>query len=255
MIKRGWVCCALALGSLTGCTRSGELVVQTRFGRDTAGQPAGLDRIEITLLPYNRDSIFDALTRRAPRPRPEIPADLLALRDSLDELRRLWTEAESQWNAVRDELQRLGEQMGRMNRASREYAQAFARFTELERRYRALEQAKDAAFRRYDELQKRYATRADSVKIARFNWEEEAFAEYVTITDSLLERLGRQIYVDTTAGGGWASFKVPAGRWYVYTTYELPFRELYFNIPVEIRAGRTDTLILTPDTAEVRPLL
>ena len=254
MIKRGWslLLCVVA-GS--ACSRSGELVVHAAFGRDTAGAPTGIDRLVVDLLPYDRDSIFDALAAQAPTPEPEIAPDLLALRDSLAAARQLWTESESAWNVVRDQLERLSEQMQGMNRRSREYMEAFSRFDELDRQRVALERAKDQAFREYERLQRQYSVRADSIKVVRFNWEDDAFARFDEIVDSLLTATGRQIYTDTTSGGGYAVFRAPAGRWYVYTRYELPFQELYYNIPVQLEAGQTDTLPLTRDTAQVRPLL
>lgn len=254
MIKRWWLV-LLCLVPVAACSSPGELVVQAAIGRDTAGAAVGIDKLEIQLLPYNRDSIFDVLAEQAATPEPEIPPDLLALRDSLALMRDLWTEAESQWNAVRDDLVKLTEQMKRMNRRSRQYVQAFNRFNDLESRERRLARAKDQAFGQYEGLQKRYSSRADSIKVVRFNWADDAFARYGEIRDSLLNRLGREVCTDTTAGGGYAVFRVPAGRWYVYTRYELPFQELYFNTLVDIDAGAKDTLKLTRDTAELRTLL
>lgn len=240
---------------LAGCQRSGELVVHAALGRDTLGAPVGIDKLVIQLVPYNRDSIFDALAQQAATPEPQIPEDLLALRDSVAALRDLWSQSESQWNAVRDELLKLSERMKTMDRRGREYFQAFTRFTDLEQRERTLSRAKDESFRRYDALQKRYSSRADSIKVVRFAWEDEAFARYGEISDQILKALKREIAADTTSGGGYASFKVRKGRWYVYTRYELPFQELYFNIPVEIRGGGRDTLVLTRDAAQIRTLL
>lgn len=245
----------LGLASLGACSRSGELVVQAAIGRDTTGAATGIDKLVIDLLPFDRDSIFEVLTRQASAPEPPIPPDLMALRDSLAAARELWTQAESQWNAVRAEMQDLSGSMDGMNRGSREYVQAYGRFTDLESQERSLARAKDQAFAEYEALQGRYSARADSIKVVRFNWEDEAFARYGEIVDSLLEASGRQIHTDTTGGGGYAVFRVPAGRWHVYTRYELPFEELYFNLPVQIEAGQQDTLRLTRDTAEIRPLL
>lgn len=250
-----WSSLLLCIVSWSACSRSGDLVVQAALGRDAAGAAVAIDRIVIELLPYDRDSIFDALAALADRPEPEIPADLLAMRDSLAMSRQLWTEAESQWNAVRDELVSLSERMRAMNRGSREYRQAFVRFTELETREQALNRTKDEAFRQYETLQRRYAARADSIRVARFNWEDVAFARYGEIVDSLLRATRREIHTDTTRRGGYAAFRVSAGRWYVHARYELPLEELYFNVPVTVEAGRVDTLRLTRDTAEVRPLL
>ncbi len=254
MIKRWWPV-LFCLAPLAACSRSGEVVVHAAIGRDTAGAPLGIDKLVVTLVPYDRDSIFEALAAQAPAPEPQIPQDLLAIRDSVAELRNFWTEAESQWSVVRDEMLKLSEQMKTMNRRSRAYVQAFGRFTELESQERRLARAKDAAFQQYERLQKQYSSRADSIKVIRFNWEDEAFARYGEIVDSLLAVRKREALVDTTASGGYAHFRVPAGRWYVYTRYELPFQELYFNIPLDIQAGRQDTVTLTREKAEIRPLL
>lgn len=245
----------LCVGIAAACSRSGELVVHAAIGRDTLGAVAGIDKLVIDALPFNRDSIFEALAKQAPTTEPPIPTDLLVLRDSLADARQLWTESELQWNAVRERLERLSQQLQGMNRRSREYLQGFGEFTELEGQERALARAKDEAFQQYESFQKRYSARADSIKVVRFNWEDEAFSRYGEITDSLLMVMGLEIYTDTTSGGGYAVFNLPAGRWYVHTRYELPFQELYYNVPVEIHAGQRDTLRLTRDTAQVRPLL
>ncbi len=71
--------------------------------------------------------------------------------------------------------------------------------------------------------------------------------------DSLLEARGAEELYDTTDASGWAYVVVPGGQWWAYTRYELPFEELYWNVPYQ-SAGGADTLILNKSNADVRSI-
>ena len=43
------------------------------------------------------------------------------------------------------------------------------------------------------------------------------------------------------------------GRWWVHARWELPYRELYWNEPIEVEGGEPFTLTLSRQNAEVRP--
>ncbi len=242
-----------ALVVLVGCNRSTDLAVRVTT-TDDEGNVTGRAQLPVRLLPYDRDSIFDALAAQADRPEPEPPQDLVELRDSIAAAQEAWRDAESQWNEARSELQELSDRMQQMDRSSSEYFQAFQQFEELETRESRLGRQKDALFERFTELQSAYNERADSFAAVLSSWADLAFEDYGEIVDSLLEAQGREEHWDTTGGSGWAAFNVPGGQWWVHTRYKLPFEELYWNLPTQLEGGSTDTLVLNEENAALRPV-
>ncbi len=83
-------------------------------------------------------------------------------------------------------------------------------------------------------------------------WEDIAFESYAEIADSLLEAVGAELY-DTTDAEGWVSYQAPRGRWWIHTRFELPFEELYWNVPYQSTGG-ADTVILNSSNAQLRPI-
>lgn len=235
---------------LVGCDRSADLYV--RVVNETPEGERGLANLPVRLLPYNRDSIFDLLEQRSDEPEPPIPEDLLALRDSVSEAQETWRAAEAEWNETRSELQELAEQLQGLDRSSDEYFQGFQRFEQLEAQEQRLNREKDSLFESFTQLQNRYNTRADSMEAVRDTWANIAFEDYNDIVDSLLEASGRAELWDTTDAGGWALFRAPKGEWWAHTRYALPYEELYWNVHVGLTAS--DTLVLDPQNAELRPL-
>lgn len=248
MDKR-WVTCFVALAMLTGCQRSTQLTVRA-VSSGEGEEVVGLAKLVIRMLPYDRDSIFDALTARAPRPEPQPPADLLQLRDSIAAVQARWRAAEAGWNDAYSSLRDLRSRMDRMNKSSNEYFAAYAEFGNLEKKERRLNREKEALFKRFTDLQSAYSERADSFKVVLTAWEDEAFEDYGAIVDSMLEARGQELS-DTTDGGGWAHFAVPKGQWWIYTRSKLTFEELYWNLPFKAEGG-VDTVTLDRSNAETR---
>jgi uncharacterized protein YukE len=249
-MNKHWVLALLALSLLSACKRPTELAVQALSGVE--GEEAmPLPSQVIRLLPYDRDSIFEALAAQAPEPEPQPPAALLELRDSLAVARARWTEAETAWNELRSELEELTKRMEKMDRASDEYFAAFRKWDELDAQVRRLDRVQKRYFDQFTELQGVYRALADSFNAVVTAWEEVAFEDFVSIVDSLME--DRQELVDTTNASGWAYFRVPQGRWWIHTRAKLVFEELYWNLLYQ-SAGGADTVILNRANAEIRPI-
>jgi hypothetical protein len=238
---------------LVGCNRSGQVEVRV-MGISAEGGAAPISKLPVRLLPYDRDSIFDALEAQAPEPQPQIPQDLLTLRDSVSQAQSQWRDAESKWNDVRSQLQSLSDRMKGMDRSSNQYFQAFQQFDQLDKQEGTLNRQKDSLFKEFTGLQNRYNERADSIKAVRQAWADRAFADYDEIVDSLLKITGQEEVWDTTGGAGWAAFKAPAGHWWIYTRSPLPYEELYWNVPIDLTGGTADTLVLDSANAAFRPL-
>lgn len=237
---------------LVACGGATDLTVTVTTAAE--GEEArGLSQQEIRLLPYNRDSIFEVLSRQAEAPEPQPPQDLLVLRDSVSAARERWQTAETNWNEIRSELQDLSERMRGMSRSSNEYFQAFSHFEDLDAQVGRLEKDQRQAFQQFTALDSLYRARADSFSAVVRAWGDVAFEDYGQIVDSLLERSGREELWDTTGAQGWAELEVPRGNWWIYTRTELVFDELYWNVPYQSRGG-ADTVVLNRSNAEVRPI-
>lgn len=238
---------ALLLPVLAACG-GGEVTVRVVTEGDTAQQP--VEDLVLTFLPYDRDSIFNVLTEQASEPEPQPPEDLVEQYEEVQAAQQTWREAESNWAVLRDSLKTLTQQMEGLDRRSREYLQLFEQYNELEGQERQLNSQKDQLFERFDSLQKSTVSRADSMEAVIGAWEEVAFEDYMDITDSILEARGVEIQEDTTGTDGYAATGLSGGEWWVYTRYQLPFEELYWNLRVDTVFG--DTIILSRENAEVR---
>ena len=249
-MNKHWVLSLAVLAGLTACNRSTDLAVRSvaQAGVEEVGRAQQI----IQLIPYDRDEIFTILASEAAEPEPQPPEDLIALRDSVSAARQLWTDAESTWNDVRSEMQTLSEAMGSMERTSREYADAYVRFDDLDAQVGRLDRAKNTYFEAFTTMQDEYRSRASAFNAVLEAWEDVAFDRYVEITDSLIKLRG-EILEDTADASGWTYFIAPRGTWYVHTRAKLVFEELYWNLPYE-SAGGADTLILNDSNAEIRPV-
>ncbi|UCF20704.1 MAG: hypothetical protein JSU87_04650 [Gemmatimonadota bacterium] len=250
-MNKHWVLALAAAVLLSACSRSTQLAVRSVTGTEDEQDVPRAQQV-ITLLPYDRDSIFSALTAQASEPEPQPPAALLALRDSVSAAQELWRDSESGWNEMRSELQVLSERMQAMSRTSDEYFQLYERFDNLDSQVRRLDREKQGYFEAFTALQSSYNEVADSFNAVLTAWEDGAFFRYGEVIDSLTEVLG-EAREDTTDAYGWAYFSLPRGQWWLHTRAELVFEELYWNLPY-MSAGGTDTVVLNDANAEVRPL-
>lgn len=242
------------LAGLLAACGGGEVTVRVTSGPE-GGEMSPVEDAEVTFVPYDRDSIFEAMTQRADEPEPEIPQELRDQFDQVVEAQQEWRDAEQQWSEARDELQRIRNRMDGLDERSREYLQLFERFNQVEERVNQLDARRQRLFERFDGLQKATVERADSVRAVILNWEEEAFRGYMDITDSILRAEGiDEIVRDTTGADGYATVQLPDGEWWVFTFHNPgPFEELYWNVKID--PAQTDTLVLDRENAEVRPRL
>jgi hypothetical protein len=242
---------AAAAFTLNACGGS-EVVVLAQF-QDDAGAAVTMSNLPIRLLPYDRDEIFDELEAAYPVPQPPIPQELLQLESQIAAAQGEWQRTEARWMTVRDSLQRLSTRMQGMNRASGQYVAAFRNFQELEGQETTLRRQTDQAFQQFTRLQQQYTSQADEVRVARENWADEAYAKVDSAIAVRLDRVRREEVYDTTGANGVARVRVPAGRWWVYARYDLPYSELYWNVPIEVPRGEQVQIQLSRENAEVRP--
>jgi hypothetical protein len=245
----------IAAATLTLSACGGSEVVVLAHLQDDAGAGTTMANLPIQLVPYDRDEMFDELEAAYPVPQPPIPQELLALEQQITQAQEEWQRAESRWMSVRDSLQRLSTRMQGMNRASGQYVAAFRDFQALEGEETTLRRQSEQAFQRFTGLQQQYTAQADEIRVARENWADEAFARVDSAIAVRLERTRREIVHDTTGTDGVTRVRVPAGTWWVHARFDMPYSELYWNVPVEVPRGEQVQIQLTRENAQVRPKL
>jgi hypothetical protein len=245
---------AVAAASLAACG-GGEVVVQAELEQEMADgttETMTLSEMQVRLIPFDRDAIFDSLSQAYPEPEPEIPDSIFDLRDRVIEAQQEWREAEAEWRVMYDSLQAISNRMDGMDEGSGEYFALFQEFNEVEGIANDLEDASSEQFDEFNELQQRLNISSREITIARRNWADAAFQPVDSIFGARYEELGLEPQWDTTNASGIARFNgVDAGEWWVNARYDRQFDELYWNVPVQVD-GDSVLVELTETNAEVR---
>lgn len=258
-MRRSWLAVVLLGSMLTIACGQGQIVVTAELevpnpeGEGMVVRP--LADLEVQLYPFDRDLVFDSLARAFPTPEPTIPEDLLAAQEEIRVAQEEWRAAEQVWGQGRARLQEITEEMEPLARGEAQYVALYREFQDVEAQVNRAERIKDQAFARYTELFEGYRARADSMRLMQEQWADEAFADVGEAFALKLRETGREILADTTDAGGVASIQAPPGQWWVHARHELPFSELYWNIPLTAERGTPVQVQLNESTAEVRPKL
>lgn len=210
--------------------------------------------MEIQLLPFDRDAIFDSLAAEADTPEPEIPPDLLEAQNQVAEAQGEWQSLESEWSLLREDLLSLSTEMERLNPAEAQYRVMFMEFDEKEQRLAQVERQRDAAFEEFTSIQGSMIEQADQVRMLREMWGDDAFADYGVVAQFMIDVSGLDPVVDTTDASGDVLVAAPAGEYWVYARWERSFDELYWNVPLTVE-GEPVTFTLDESNAQVRPIL
>lgn len=245
----------------TAACGGGDVVVMAQLEgaatgtQETTGTVA-LSSLQVRLIPFDRDAVFDSLGQAYPEPEPEIPDTIQALQDRVIAAQTRWRDANTEWLQVRDSLQTLSDSLSAMNQADPEYFVLFQDFGDLEARVDGLEDDANDGFQEFTELQAQLNAQAREIELARRNWADEAFASVDSVFLARSEELGREMQYDTTSAQGVARFSgVKEGQWWVTARYERQFDELYWNLPIDVESGEQVTVRLTEENAEVRQKL
>jgi len=242
---------AVLASAVLGACGSAQVTVTVEL-QNESGETTVLEDVEVRLLPYDRDQIFDSLEAVADSPEPQYPPDLVAALDEVEEARQQWMDTENRWNMLRDTLNQLSEAMEGLNRGENRYREIFREWSGLESELQRAERRKDSDFGRFDELQQTSIGRSDSMKIVQADWAEEAFRDVGTVIAAKIEATGLDQAADTTGVAGQATFAVPPGEYWIFARHRLPRDELYWNVRIEVVRGEPVELRLTRENAEVR---
>jgi hypothetical protein len=259
-MRRSWLFLILIAPLFVTACGPGQVAVTAEIDvPDPAAEGAMVTRpiadLEIQILPFDRDLVFDSLTDAFPEPEPQIPEDLLAAQEEIAAAQAEWNAAEATWGAGRERLQNILDQMEPLNPGEARYAVLFREFQDVEGQVARAERIKNQAFDRFTALQEGYISRRDSMRIVRDQWADEAYAATFDIFAAKVRESGREVVVDTTDAQGYALIDVPPGQWWVYAYYEQAYSELYWNLPITVERGDPIPVTLNRETAEIRPIL
>jgi len=232
----------------------GEGAVRIQAARADGIEAQGVADVEVSLLPYDRDQVFDSLSQAFPTPEPEMPPDLAAAQEGIAAARQAWADAETRWNVLRDDLQKLNDRMEGLNRSTREYRSLFSEHQQKFREYEGLDARVASLFNRFQSLQAAVIGRLDSMSVARSNWADEAFQDVNEVIAAKIDASGLEMHVDTTDADGWVFFRVPPGDYWVYARHEVATEEWYWNRVLQLPRGLPQQLLLSRNEADVRPI-
>jgi hypothetical protein len=248
---------AMALLLAAGACSSAEVVVSVEIevtGAEGGTQQLALSDLVVQLLPFDRDAVFDSLTRAFPEPEPSVPQELIAAREQVQAAQAEWDAAQRRWSLIRDTLQGLSNALEQYNRGEARYAVLFREFQDFDSQLAGQERQMNQAFARFDSLQRGTIRASDSVRILQDNWADEAFADVGTVFRDKQLASGLPAVVDTTDASGVArgKFRVRPGQYWLHARYPMTYTELYWNVPVTVERGDPVQVTLTRANAEER---
>jgi len=213
-----------------------------------------LSDVEVQLLPYDRDAVFDSLTRAFGSPEPEVPADLVAAREQVQEAQQQWDALQRRWGTIRDTLQKLNDAMEGFSRGEARYVALFREWQDFDGQLGGVQRQMEAAFDRFDSLQRGTIRASDSIRIMQDNWADEAFADVGGVFLAKQRASGLDVAVDTTDANGVARthLMVKPGQYWVHARYSLAYTELYWNFPITVERGEPVVVRLTRENAQER---
>lgn len=238
----------------------GEVVVTMEIetpNPEGGARTVTLSNIEVQLLPYDRDQVFDSMIAAFPTPEPEIPAELLTARDEVQTAQAEWDAHQRRWNTLRDTLQTITRALDQFSRGEARYVALFREWQDFDSELGRVETQMNAAFDRFDSLQRGTIRASDSIRILQENWADEVFDGVGQIFLARQRESGLDMAVDTTNANGVArtNLRVKPGQYWVHARYDLPYTELYWNIPVTVERGEPTVVELTRANALERPKL
>ena len=221
-----------------GACGQGQVVVVVELEDGDGGEATLLEDVEVRLLPYDRDRVFDSLSQAASEPEPQIPPELLAARDEIAEAQREWSEAENEVGILRDTIAKLNDQLAQLDRAMNEYDRIFREVDPMHDQLEQRERDRDALFERFNDLQTANIEQIRTIRIERDNWADQAYRDVGDVIDALVELSGLEQHWDTTGVEGATRIEdVAPGQYWVYARYELPYDELYWNVQITVERG------------------
>ncbi len=257
MTRNNFWLAALGVALLSACGPT-QVVVTAEIAPNDPSQGAelrALGDLEIRMFPYDRDLIFDSLTAVASTPEPAIPDSVLDAQNQVATAQQVWRDAETRWNVLRETLQTLSDELDGLSRQQGQYRVLYNEFQDLEDEYADVERQRDTAFEEFTTLQAASLAANQEIRLLREQWADEWYIDVDMVMTARERASGLEVLYDTTDASGIAQFDAKAGDYWVTARYELPYTELYWNVPITVVGGEPDQLRLTRDNATSRPKL
>ena len=201
-------------------------------GPDSVDAP--LAHLVFVALPYDRDSVLQALEAQNPRP--------VAITRRLDSLFQEFRGPFVLYAADAYHAQSIEQTQGRLRRQLDSLARNSPAYDSLYRAFAETTDSLESARRRRDKTQHRLAVvrndlshTIDSLRQVMSRWEDSAYRGYDSITRILGSRLGREYFRDSTGADGTTSIRLPRGDWWIYArSWDAwdPNSEWYWNVRV-----------------------
>ena len=213
-----------------------------------------LSDIEVRLVPYDRDAVFDSMTAAFGTPEPAVPEDLVAARDEVRVAQEAWQRSQARWNTIRDTLQKLNTALEQYNRGEARYVALFREWNDFDGELSGVDREMTQSFDLFTELQQGTIRASDSVRILQDTWGDEAFADVGEVFLAKSRASGLQEATDTTDAMGIARthLRVSPGQYWIYARYELAYTELYWNVMITLERGEPIQVRLTRENANER---
>jgi hypothetical protein len=229
-----------------------EIEVPNPDGEGTVSR--ALSDVEVQVIPFDRDAVFDSMTTAYGTPEPDVPPELIERRNEVQEAQAEWDAANRRWATIRDTLQKLNTAMEQYSRGEARYVALFREWQDWDSQLGAAQREVDSTFAVFDELQRGTIRASDSVRIMQENWADDAFADIGTVFANRQRATGLDWVVDTTDASGVArgNLMVAPGQYWVHARYELPYTELYWNVMIDVEDGEPMTVRLTRENAQER---
>ena len=221
------------------------------------GAPTPLDDIEVRLLPYDRDAIFDSLTALASTSRPEPTEEQRAARDARIQAQDEWLGGQDRWNTLRDTVKKLTDELAELNPAMNTYRELHGEYLRLERELARVDRMQGSLFERFDSLDRATSAEARLLEALQMEWDDEAFRDVRSVIDAKVEASGLAEHADTTGAeaDGVARFEeAPPGAYWVHARHRRTHDELYWNVMVTLARGANEAIVLDESNAEVREI-
>ena len=257
-MRRSALRLAMSLLLAAAACEPAELVVTIEIDVDDPEGDGTITRalsdIEVRLVPYDRDAVFDSMTAAFDTPEPAVPEDLVAARDEVRLAQEAWQRSQTRWNTIRDTLQRLNTALEQYNRGEARYVALFREWNDFDGELGGVDREMTRSFDLFTELQQGTIRASDSVRILQDNWGDEAFAGVGEVFLAKSRASGLQEATDTTDAMGIARthLRVAPGQYWVYARYELAYTELYWNVMITLERGEPIQVRLTRGNANER---
>lgn len=238
---------------LTACGPA-EAIISVQL-QSADGEPTPVGDLEVQLIPFNRDAVFDSLEAAYGTPQPEVPAEVLEAQLAIAAAQAEWQTQLQREADLREQLQGIDADLKQAVNGTAQYRLLFSDFNDVERQLNAASRAAEEAFGEFTDLQEANFAAADSIRVLRQAWAEDAFADFDAAWVQRIESTGLDVVVDTTDAAGVSRVAVDAGTYWVHARLTRVNDELYWNQMVEILGGEPFVVTLNLDNAESRPLI